>query len=127
MKIIFSLLFVFGYLLSSNAQVIEKRYDVFDQTKGSAVVQTSDGGFITVGQDYDIAPGKKGALFFKLNAAGDLLWHTFIHQEEGNSTTLKSVVETTDGAFVVMGSSIKYNTPDPGNVTSTIAIKFNGD
>lgn len=127
MKKIICLYSLLMFVLFSNAQAIEKKFNVFDQAKGSSAVETSDGQYIIVGQDYDTGEGKKGALYFKLDASGELLWHNFIHQEDGSSTVLTSVVETTDGSFIAMGSSIKYNTPDPGNVTSTIVIKFSGD
>lgn len=127
MKTLLSALSLFFSVSLATAQVVEKRFKVFNKGEARGIVQTADGGFVLAGQDFDSALEKRGALVFKVSFEGDTTWKAFYHQEEGSTTAFKSVIEATDGGVIVMGYSIKYNTPDPGNVTSTVVMKFSAD
>lgn len=124
MKLLLTLSFVSILALNSNAQAIEKKIDFLDKSQGSDIVATSDGGFVIVGDDFDTESGKKGALIFKLDSNGEILWKSMVHQVGGTTTYFSKVVETIDGEIIAMGTSIKYNAPDPGNVQSTIVVKL---
>lgn len=127
MKSILALFLLIGLSAVANAQNIEQRINFYDESRAADIVATQDGGFVIVGQDFDTDRGKRGALILKFNASGDLLWKSLIHQAEGSFTSFAKVVESAEGEIIVMGSSIKYNTPDPGNVTSTVVMKFAAD
>jgi|GEM_PF-2711033 len=124
MKLLLIFILCFGFYSSVSSQAIEERIRFFEKSVGNDIVVTSDGGMVIVGEDYDTDQGKKGGLIFKVDAEGELVWKFLLHQEAGTMTYFSRLIQTADGDFVALGSSIKYNTPDPGNVTSTVVMKI---
>ncbi len=127
MKLVFSFIFCIGFTFVATSQAIEKQMKFFNKSFANDIVVTADGGMVLVGEDYDTDLGKKGGLIFKVNAAGETVWKFLLHQEAGTTTYFSKLIETADGDIVALGSSIKYNTPDAGNVTSTIVMKIDAE
>ena len=83
-------------------------YDVFND-----VIQTIDGGYVAIGYSRnppglgeltDINNGSDDGLIVKFNHNGDIVWHKLfggIGREE-----FTSVIQTEDGSYIVVGSSI---------------------
>ena len=67
-----------------------------------AVQQTSDGGFIIVGNTTGIFNGRV-PLSLKINANGDTVWNTVIEWYPYGGSFIQSVIETFDSGFIVAG------------------------
>jgi hypothetical protein len=127
MKLFLTTIIFFGLSFIAKTQEIEQKINFFERSEAKDIVATADGGFLIVGRDFDPIQEKDGALIFKLGASGNVLWKSLYHQEDGTTTKFLKVIETTHGEIIALGSSIKYNTPDPGNVTSAVVMKLDED
>jgi len=109
-------------LNSTGGMVWQKTYGGTGTSEhANSVDQTTDGGFVVVGQTN--SPG--GAWIYKLDPDGNILW-----QKGGPSSAIASVQKTSDGGIVAAGSpyaSIAYGSPpSPGGV-SVAKLDANGD
>lgn len=78
-------------------------YDEAFQERAYDVVQTSDGGFLIVG-DYEESPGVlKDAYLIKISASGDFLWSKVL--EHDLEETIASITPGIDGGFLLAGES----------------------
>jgi hypothetical protein len=85
---------------------------------GYSIIQTSDGGFAVVGTSNSLASSGKAAWLLKVDGNGVFQWYTpFVntHDEE-----LFSVVQTSDGGYVLGGDTDSLNTT---SLTSLLMIK----
>lgn len=86
---------------------------------GYDVHETSDGHFLIAGSQFDATSSVAKMYLLKLNALGDTVWTRKYH---GSSlSVLKSVWETTDGSYVVTGTS---NITTPGSFTNVSVFKL---
>jgi hypothetical protein len=75
-----------------------------------SVVQTSDGGLVVTGITYSFGPGDEDLLLSKFDASGNHLWSRTLG---GTSDEYgRSVVQTSDGGFVVTGSTFSFGAGD---------------
>jgi hypothetical protein len=102
------------------------KYDTFYSS-----IQTSDGGYASVGisssRDGDLrgSGGKDNAVIAKFNASGKMAW---MKSYGGNGTDeFKSLVQTSDGGFVAVGSSTSTggDVPDNKGLSDFMIAKFN--
>jgi len=71
-----------------------------------SVLQTSDGGYIIVGETRSHGAGLYDVWVVRTNASGDLLWHKPLggaDHDQGHS-----IAKTNDGGFVVVGYTASY-------------------
>lgn len=81
----------------------QKLYDGIDieETNGSQIRQTSDGGYIVVGT---IEVGKDNFLILKLSPTGDIEWQRKFGSESSNEDA-RDVCQADDGGFVIAGTT----------------------
>lgn len=81
----------------------QKLYDGIDieETNGSQIRQTSDGGYIVVGT---IEVGKDNFLILKFSPTGDIEWQRKFGSESSNEDA-RDVCQADDGGFVIAGTT----------------------
>lgn len=92
------------------------------------IINTNDGGFLLVGKTYLNIPG---ALFnfwvCKIDIDGNLIWK----KDYGGSKVddAKSVIQTSDGGYLIIGNSFSNDGDSPGNFgdQDILAIKISAD
>jgi len=68
-----------------------------------SVIETSDGGYALVGR---ISVSPSAVLFVKADAAGNMQWNrTYGRQQQPNGDLASSVIQTSDGGYVLAGAS----------------------
>ena len=102
-----------GWVLKLDADGVvqwEKQYGLGDGEEINCIRQTSDGGYIAAGRNYPMTypQVKYQAWVFKLHENGTTDWSwTF---GGGENDVANSVQETSDGGFIVAGSSASFHT-----------------
>jgi len=91
---------------------------------GKSVVQTSDGGYIVLGNTND-AMGHLSTLI-KLNSNGDTTWTKTLYFQEGDNY-LNSIKQTPDGGYIIAGSAKTESSPYSGALALLIKTDMNGD
>ncbi len=88
---------------SSGQKVWDKQFDGYDRdTKVSSIIKTSDNGFVVVGST-PINYLSTSYRIVKLDNLGNVVWRRTIGSLDTDRA--KSVVETNDGGFLVVGDS----------------------
>ncbi|MBI4722435.1 MAG: T9SS type A sorting domain-containing protein [Candidatus Stahlbacteria bacterium] len=83
-----------------------KNYSGASAEHGYGVINTSDGGYIIVGETYSYGAGGQDVLVMKLNSIGDTVWvRTFGGPLDDWA---KSICATSDGCCIVTGSTFSY-------------------
>lgn len=99
-----------------------KNYGIY--TEGYSVRQTSDGGYILTGRIYNAASVQDVHLI-KTDSNGDTLWtRTYggTKNDQGNS-----VQQTTDGGYIITGSTKSFDTTIQNGQAYLIKTDSNGD
>ena len=116
------------YLIKTNASggtLWTKTFRGSGEDWGRSVQQTTDGGYIIVGDTESFGAGRSDIWLIKTNASGDTLWtKTFggNYYEKGYS-----VQQTTDGGYIIAGCTVTFGaggndvwliktTPDPNKI-----------
>jgi hypothetical protein len=101
------------YLIKTNASgdtLWTRTYGGTNESYGSSVQQTSDGGYIITGQIF-LGPKGYDAYLIKTNASGDTLW---TRTYGGTSGDYGSFVQpTSDGGYIVAGYTASYGAGGP--------------
>ncbi len=100
-----------------------KRYGGSRDDRGSWVEQTTDGGYIVCGYTESFAPFS-GVYLIKTDPQGDTLWTKALDASGCYMAVGDCVRQTTDGGYIIIGSSICY--PEPGHY-DLILIKTNAN
>lgn len=97
------------YLIRTDAAgepLWEKTFGGAGFEAGYSVIETTDGGFIVAGAISSYGAGQTDIYLVKTNASGEVLWEKTIGGT--GSETGYSVIETTDGDFVIAGTTSSY-------------------
>ncbi len=89
----------------------------------NCVEQTSDGGFIICGSTYSFGNGNEDYYVVKTNSLGDTTWTKTYGG--ANQDVAKSVIETSDGGFLITGFTKSFGDVQ-GDIYS-VKIDINGD
>jgi len=73
---------------------------------GLSIKQTSDGGYIVVGSTHSYTYGSYDLAVYKLNSDGNKVW--FKHYGGTGDDTGESIQQTSDGGYIVAGSTYSY-------------------
>ncbi|MCX7734753.1 MAG: MopE-related protein, partial [bacterium] len=76
---------------------------------GGSVIQTSDGGYLIVGETSSFVVGGSDVFIVKLDSSGAVQWTRTVGGT--NSDEGKSVIQTADGGYLIVGDTV-----GPGNV-----------
>lgn len=76
-------------------------------------IQTNDGGYITVGSSYSYMDSGTQGNVFKVNSSGILEWQRLIG-DYLNISYFKSIIETLDGGYAIIGTSNSGDIGSPG-------------
>jgi hypothetical protein len=79
----------------------EKTYGGSDWDFGNCIEQTADGGYILCGSTYSFGSGNEDYYLVKINSSGDTEWTKTYGGV--NEDVAKSVIQTTDGGYVLTG------------------------
>src|ERR1035437_858587 len=96
-----------------------------NESEGKCVQQTTDGGYVIVGETQDFGAGYYDVYLIKTNSSGDTLWtRTYggIGRDEG-----WSVQQTTDGGYIIAGETSDFGAPINGYNAYLIKTNANGD
>ena len=95
----------------------QKNYGGTNDDSLYEIIKTSDGGFIMTGDTYSSSlpnyHGNSDVLVIKLNSQGDLLWQKCFGGSGSDSGS--SIIETSDGNFLIGASSQSTNYDVTGN------------
>ncbi|MDA3833377.1 MAG: right-handed parallel beta-helix repeat-containing protein, partial [Spirochaetales bacterium] len=93
----------------------ERWYGGGEDDCGNSVQQTKDGGYIVAGYTNSYGAGDRDFYLIKTNSYGDTLWTKTYGG--GNSDYGSSVQQTSDGGYIIGGSTYSYgpNTPSYAN------------
>jgi uncharacterized delta-60 repeat protein len=88
--------------LNSTGNVIwQKTYGGFGYDRAYSIQQTTDGGFIVIGQTYSYGAGISDAWVLKLNSTGNVMWQKTYGGHDYEQA--QSIQQTSDGGFIVVG------------------------
>jgi len=109
------------YLIKTNAAgdtLWTRTYGGTNEENGASIQQTSDGGYIIAGFTYSFGAGSYDVYLIKTDAMGDTLWTRTYGGHGGDGGF--SVQQTTDGGFIIVGSTNSF-----GNSDQVYLIKTN--
>jgi len=92
---------------SSGNKVWFKHYGGTDSDYAESIQQTSDGGYIVTGCTQSYSYGYGDFAIYKLDSSGNKVW--FKHYGGANEDYGKLIEQTSDGGFVVVGSTYTYS------------------
>jgi len=86
---------------------------------GNSVIESSDGGFVVTGYSQSYGGSDRDIILVKFDSTGNELWTKTVGGSSNDSGN--SVIESSDGGFVVTGYSYSYG----GSDSDIILVKFN--
>jgi len=85
---------------------------------GESVIQTTDGGYIVVGETYSYGAGNGDVFLLKFDSIGNLSWAKTIGRDKEDRGY--SVAKTTDGGYIVAGLTYNWG----AGLTDVLVMKF---
>src|ERR1041385_509538 len=124
-KIFFLLMYLFWVAHSLIAQNIlfQKTYGCSagaGSDWGRSLQQTSDGGYVLAGYSDGFGNGLNNYYLIKVNSNGDTLW-TKVYKDVNNEDDCYSILQTSDGGFILAGTAGSANSEKP------LLVKTNSD
>ena len=101
-----------------------KTYGGIEEDQGNSIKQTSDGGYVVVGNTESYGAGDNDVYLIKINSDGDTLWtktYGDINNESGIDIQL-----TSDGGYIILGSKSSVTPPTQWEIY-VIKTDSNGD
>lgn len=80
----------------------EKTFGGCDAESGKSVQQTTDGGYIVVGDTYSYGPGNKDVYLIKTDPNGNKQWEKYFGSSEDDCC--KSLLQTDDEGYLILGT-----------------------
>ena len=88
------------------------------------VRQTSDGGFIAIGQTQSFGNTRGGAWIVRTDALGNILWNNRYGNNPVNTDKPKDIIQLADGSFVV---AINFNDSTPQSNAALLKLDATGN
>jgi len=98
--------FAIYQLNSSGNRIWFKHYGGSNYDYANSIQQTSDGGFVVAGHTYSYSYGDNDFAIYKLDSGGNKVW--FKHYGGSNKDEAYSSQQTSDGGYIVAGSTNSY-------------------
>jgi hypothetical protein len=92
---------------------------------GRSVQQVSDGGYIVTGSKASPSGGSQSLWLIKIDDEGNEVWDRTFGESEWNEG--KSVQQTSDGGYIITGSTFPYGTGGKNSAVWLIKTKDNGN
>lgn len=111
---------------STGTLIWENNYGGSSHDKASSITKTSDGGFVIAGSsqsssnDVSTNYGYYDYWIIKIDSSGSLIWENNFGGQSGGDEA-NDVIETSDGGFVIAGSSSSFDWQVGGN-NSTVGF-----
>jgi hypothetical protein len=96
----------------------------FFMGSSNSILQTSDGGYILLGSDYPLAQDLPAILLLKMDAAGNPQWNRTIASTEYVDSYPSSIQETSDGGYLVSGTTHRCTGNNSGIITEGNSLAF---
>jgi hypothetical protein len=98
---------IFLIKTDANGNIIwAKTYGGANDDRASSVQQTSDGGYIVVGQTNSFGTGKSDIFLIKTDAKGNIQWAKIYGGTDYDYAS--SVQQTSDGGYILSGTTISF-------------------
>ena len=91
---------------ANGAEVWDKSFGGSGDDAGKSVQQTSDGGYIITGSKAASTGGSQSVWLIKIDANGNEVWDRTFGESGWNEG--KSVEQTSDGGYIITGSTYPY-------------------
>jgi hypothetical protein len=109
---------------SNGNEVWDKIFGGSGEDVGKSVQQTSDGGYIIVGSNpYNVV--SQGIWLIKTDANGNMVWDRIFGESGWNEG--KSVQQTSDGGYIITGSTYPYGVSGGNSAVWLIKTDGNGN
>ena len=96
-------------------------------TSGVSIQETSNGGYIVVGNTGSLRPFLASAVVIRLDSSGNILWQKNFDTSSQFNIGAYAVVETPNGKFVIAGTITIYSTPFVFQTAQAWILKLNGN
>ncbi len=106
--------------VSFSQTLFQKSYSHLGYETGTCVIKTSDGGYLEAGTTASGLFGPDKFYIIKTDYAGGVLWSKTYAGDV--SEYLASVIQTTDGGYMLVGTTFSFNSSPYGNI---LVIKIN--
>jgi len=110
-------------LNSSGNKAWFKHYGGAPNDSGWSIRQTTDGGYIVVGNTYSFTYGNADFAIYRLDSSGNKVW--FKHYGDTANDGGLSIQQTTDGGYIVVGYTYSYTYG--GSDFAIYKLNSNGD
>jgi uncharacterized delta-60 repeat protein len=70
-----------------------------------SIIQSSDGGYVVVGESYSFGAGKDRIYVVKMDSEGNVVWTKFISGVEDEAG---SIIQSSDGGYIVAGGTSNF-------------------
>jgi len=113
-----------AYLVKVNSTGMvqwSKAYGGSADDEGRSVAQTSDGGYIVTGTTASFGAGGEDIFTFKTDGSGVVQWSKTFGEFDGDDNS-NCIVQTTDGGYVLTGSTTSYGS----STVVAYLLKLNG-
>jgi ribosomal protein L40E/plastocyanin len=91
---------------SSGNMLWSRTYGGTENDLGYSVVETSDGGYVVLGNTYSFGAGINDAWLFKTDANGNMLWNQTYGGTESDYAT--QIFQARDGGYIMLGNTYSF-------------------
>jgi len=102
----------------------DKTFEGSGDDVGKSVLQTRDGGYIVIGSKASSGGGSQSVWLIKIDDKGNVMWDRTFGESGWNEG--KSVQQTSDGGYIITGSTYPYGSGGKGSIVWLIKADGKG-